>query len=262
LNGSNNFIGKIRNIHSAWAILFFCLVIVFGVINSLIGLLLSGVCLTFGIVKIKKSRTAGVLITVFSSIFVFIYLILSISLVFTVWYNNALLNVEESNYQITIEDYYIFSEEKIPSLENIMNERGYDFRKTKVEEINGKMVVGSRTNIIPSNEKVSVEITEVTYKDVNDVWGVIDVFGRKLNEEYDYWVSYPPSDYSNYGEGYRFCELVKELSENEIYYIAAIYSKETSEIKLQYGTIGTPMTSGVRGNGIGPLNLERIKAEK
>ena len=84
---------------------------------------------------------------------------------------------------------------------------------------------------------------------------------KLLSEDYDFKVTYIPTEYPNYGKGYRFCELVRksDRDEKEILYVAAIYSRDAGVIKLRYGTIGTSLARVLEAEGIGPLKLEKIK---
>ena len=152
---------------------------------------------------------------------------------------------------------YVVCDESIPSMYSIMFENDIEGIIGDVDKVVGRMILPTIFAFLPGYEedKVLVEIVETTYENVDDVWGAIDIFGRLLNDEYGFYVTYPPTDYSNFGPDYRFCELIKELDNGEgIFYVAAIYSRDEGIIITQVGIIEAPMTN----EGIGPLNLEAI----
>lgn len=159
------------------------------------------------------------------------------------------------------DDGYSICDYAIPSLSKIMDGNSISYTYTEEDKIIGKMVVPSILNYFETPEKIPVEIIEITYNDVDDVWGAIDAYGSLLSETYDFYVTYPPTEYPNYGEDYRFCELIKDTDgdKSEIIYVAAIYSQDENIIKVQFGTIETAFSS-VKA-GIGALNLETIKQE-
>jgi len=157
-------------------------------------------------------------------------------------------------------DEYTIGDGLIPSLSKIMNDNNISYTYTEGEKTIGKMAVPSILDYVQAPELVSVEIIEIIYNDVDDAWGAIDAYGGLLYETYDFYVTCPPEGYPNYGEGYRFCELIKDTDsdEDEIIYVAAIYSRDENIIKVQFGTIGTKFSS-VTANGIGALNLKAIR---
>ena len=159
--------------------------------------------------------------------------------------------VKESGDELIVSGY------SIPSLSKIMDDGNISYRHAGEEKTIGKMIAPSLLNYFDEPEKVIAEIVEITYEDVGDVFGAIDIYGALLYESYGFYVTYPPSDYSSYGEDYRFCELIKRLSDEEkTVYVAAVYCRAESLIKLQFGVIETLVF-----DGIGPLNLERIGQE-
>ena len=148
----------------------------------------------------------------------------------------------------------------IPSLSSIMLDNDIAFRYAGHERTVGSMVLSSILNFLDLEdfepESVRVEIIEVTYEDVADVWGAIDIFGRLLNDEYDFFVTFSPTEFSARGEDFRFFEVMKELDNGQgIFYVSGIYCRNESVIFMRFGIIETPL----RSNGIGPLNLEIIR---
>ena len=154
-------------------------------------------------------------------------------------------------------DELIVAGASFPSLSKIMDDGGISYTYSGKETTIGKMIVPSLLNYFDEPEKAIVEIIEITYEDVGDVFGAIDAYGALLYEKHGFYVSYPPTDYSSYGEDYRFCELIKRISDIEkTIYVASVYCRAESLIKLQFGIIETLVF-----DGIGPLNLERIAQE-
>lgn len=156
-------------------------------------------------------------------------------------------------------DKYTIGNDTIPSLSQVMDDNDILYTYSDENKTIGKMTVTSLLNYFETPALVPVEIIEITYNDVDDVWGAIDAYGRLLSESYAFYVTYPPTEYPNYGADYRFCELIKVSDSDEAgsVYIAAIYSRDERIIKVQFGTIETAITN----DGIGPLNLEAIKRE-
>jgi len=147
-----------------------------------------------------------------------------------------------------------------PSLSKIMDDNGISYRYAGEEKTIGKMIVPSMSNYFEEPEKVIVEIIEMTYGNIKDVYGVLDIYGNYLIETYGFYVTYPPTDYSNYGKDYRFSEMIKKLpgDDEKTIYIAIVYCQTDGVIKLQFGIV----ESWVSNDGIGPMNLERIAKER
>jgi hypothetical protein len=145
--------------------------------------------------------------------------------------------------------------ETIPSLEKIMSDRDISYELAKQEKTVGRMIVPDIANYLTEPELTPVEIIEITYREVDDVWGAIDEYGRLLSEDYDFHVSYAPTPYPDMGEDYRFCELLSYQDEGTVY-VACIYSRDEQKIFLQFGIVW----SQVQRAGIGPINLERIRS--
>ena len=160
------------------------------------------------------------------------------------------------------EEEYIIGEYVIPSISKIMDDLDISHTVSAWEKTVGRMVIPRSYYILASSELVPVEIIEETYQEVEDVWQAIDVFGRVLFEEYGFLATVTPEEYPNYGEDYRFCELVKQMSDTEagigLVYVSAVYSRNEKEIKVQFGTIET--SSPPQGM-IGHIRLDKV-AEK
>lgn len=158
----------------------------------------------------------------------------------------------------------VFGGETVPSLSKIMEEQNIKYDYIRQDKTVGKLAVPSILDYFETPTKSPVEIIEITYNNVEDVYGAIDAYGMVLNKTYGFQVTFLPTEYPNYGQGYRFCELIKASSdkEDEILYVSAIYSKTDKVIKLRFGTIGTNLSTELKTNGIGPLNLENIRNEQ
>lgn len=159
-------------------------------------------------------------------------------------------------------DEYQIDDVVIPSLSKIMDDNEILYVFSGEDKTIGKMVIPSILNFLDKEQNMaSVEIIEIIYNDVSDAWGAIDTYGRMLNDTYDFFVTYPPYDYSAYGEGYRFCELIRDTGDdkNEVVYVSAVYSRDENIIKVQFGTIGEGFS--LLNDGIGPINLEAVERE-
>jgi hypothetical protein len=148
----------------------------------------------------------------------------------------------------------------IPSLDQVMSGNDISFEREGYEKTMGSMVIPSVLDAITGpayeSELIPVEINEIIYTDVADVWAAVDEYGRRLSSDYDFYVTFNPQDYSNYGDDYRFCELTKPFDEGTVY-VACIYSRTDSKIIMHFGYIWARVSE----NGIGPLNLEKIAEE-
>ena|GEM_PF-4993880 len=154
---------------------------------------------------------------------------------------------------------HLLAGERFPSLANVMDDKSIKYSYVTQDIAVGNMVVPSILDYWGMSEEVPVEITEITYNNVSDTWGAIDAYGKLLSETYGFEVTHPPTDYPNYGEGYRFCELIKNVKTNDgehiCVYVSAIYSKDERVIKVRFGTFGQHVSI----DGIGPIKLDALK---
>jgi len=165
----------------------------------------------------------------------------------------------DDDYEIRVfilDSEYEVAGSSIPSLSSVMSDNEIAYTDAGYERTVGRMVAPSILDYFSDDEpeKVRVEIIEVSYKDVDDAWGAVDLFGRLLSQEYGFHVTYTPTEYPNYGKDYLFCELIKELGSEGIFYVSATYSRDENVIFVRFGIIETLFNP----NGIGPLNLENI----